>query len=119
MMSDLVLTLLVIPAGLFILWGSTAIDGARRLMRQVGRRRLTLDEAFDVEWRREHERVSDLQKLSWPELRAKCERAYRHPCECATKYEIAKRIYFSEQHTPREPRPLAFPAHEANAEVPE
>jgi len=110
--------LLIVGMATTMILGSRSADRTRRL-RETARRAPTptLDEAFDAEWRREHERTSELQKLSWRELRAKCEWAYKHPCECATKNEIAKRIYFFEQH-PLHERPQALPAHEATAEVP-
>ncbi len=50
---------------------------------------------FAEESRKERQAEEEMERLPWHEVRARCEKARGRPCECATKKQAGRRIYFA------------------------
>lgn len=101
------MTTVLLITGVFLLVSGFATFATillRRDRRESRRDRLESERRFQrfrekwtVALREEREAVESMKDLPWPELRRRHEEASGEPCECATRREAARAIYFAER----------------------
>lgn len=81
-----------IVAGLFVLLERRDRNDERAWKESQRRDNEAMNKDFDEERRR----VNEIEAMSWPEIRARCEKVNGKPCECSTKRRAAEHIVFTE-----------------------